>query len=383
MKQSVCLTAVAAIFVLLVVNRPAKALPQLIRLGYPNCAACHISPQGGGLLNAYGRSIDQAQSLEGGDYKPSDKHFVKWLSWSGRITQDLRSVTQGQLSNTTDGPLLGTVRARLMYRNATELGKGFRLSTVVVAENESSKRPALSYEPPIQPRAMYFTSALLAYRTKHNLEFQVGRDQLPTGVNLPDLTILIRSEDGIGYYDAPLQAKMFWWGKRYQISPYVFAPGGPEPANARESGAGSLAEFDVLGKGTTVVGVDTLHGSIRNVHRTLVGPYARLGFGTWGILAEHDITMRTLLTTSASFHQHTSYAQLFWYPREWLLTSLVGERLETQLPFREHLVGGRFEMSARISPHVTLGMTSRLQRDHVTGKMLRSAAIQLALKTVN
>jgi hypothetical protein len=31
-----------------------KALPTMIRLGYVNCAACHVAPQGGGLLNAYG-----------------------------------------------------------------------------------------------------------------------------------------------------------------------------------------------------------------------------------------------------------------------------------------------------------------------------------------
>ncbi len=53
-------------------GRPASALPTMIRLGYPNCATCHITPQGGGLLNAYGRGIDEAQSLRAGEYKPSE-----------------------------------------------------------------------------------------------------------------------------------------------------------------------------------------------------------------------------------------------------------------------------------------------------------------------
>jgi hypothetical protein len=42
---------------------PALASPTMIRLGYSDCATCHVSPQGGGLLTPYGRGIDVAQSL--------------------------------------------------------------------------------------------------------------------------------------------------------------------------------------------------------------------------------------------------------------------------------------------------------------------------------
>src|SRR5438128_10846674 len=122
-RKHICFAAIVATLVLWVLNRPARALPTMIRLGYSNCAVCHISPQGGGLLNAYGRSIDQAQSLRGGDYQPSTNRFIRWLSWGDHITQDLRTVTQGQLSTATDDPLIGTIRARFMYRTATASGK--------------------------------------------------------------------------------------------------------------------------------------------------------------------------------------------------------------------------------------------------------------------
>jgi hypothetical protein len=106
-------------------GHPAFALPTMIRLGYPNCASCHISPQGGGLLNPYGRSIDQAQSMIGGEYSPSDLPWVKLLNWNGRITQDVRVVMQQQDTSTTDRPGTQLFRSRFLYRNATELGKGF------------------------------------------------------------------------------------------------------------------------------------------------------------------------------------------------------------------------------------------------------------------
>ena len=382
MRKYVCWALVSGTWVFWILNRPAKALPTMVRLGYSNCAVCHISPQGGGLLNAYGRSIDLAQSLKGGDYQPSTNGFVKWLSWGDRITQDVRNVTQGQVSTATDEPIIGTVRARFMYRNATELGKGWRLSAVVDGENRSVKRPNLGYDPPIEPKEVYFTSALLSYRPRSTLEFSVGRDELPTGVNNPDLTSYIRARNRYGYYDAPLQLKMFWWGKHYQISPYAFGPGGSEPTAARESGGGSLAEFSLLGTDTTtVLGVNALHGSARTTQRTLVGPYLRLGMRSWGLLVEHDITNRSL-TASTSFLQHATYAQLFWYPREWLLISTIGEQLQIQRPFQEHLIAGRFEVTSRFSDHITLGVTSRFQQNIISGQFAPSVALQLAFKTV-
>ena len=383
MRRCLCWVVVPAIWVLWAFNRPAKALPTLVRLGYSNCAVCHISPQGGGLLNAYGRSIDLAQSFRGGDYQPSDNRFIKWLSWDDHITQDLRSVTQGQVSTATDEPLIGTVRARFLYRNATEIGKGWRLSTVINGENRSVKRANTSYEPPIQPKEVYLTSALLSYRPKSTLEFSLGRDQLPTGVNNPDLTTYIRARNRLGYYDAPLQFKLFWWGKHYQISPYAFGPSGTEPTGAGESGGGSLAEFSLFRKHTTsVLGLNALHGSASTTRRTLVGPYLRLGVGSWGILAEHDITNRSLANSSTSFLQHATYAQLFWYPREWLLISAIGEQLQIQRPFQERLAASRFEVTSRFSPYVTLGVTSRFQWNVISGQFSPSVALQLAVKTV-
>ena len=49
-----------------------------------------------------------------------------------------------------------------------------------------------------------------------------------------------------GYRTATTQMKAFWWGKRYQISPYAFGPGGNERSGDHESGGGALAEVDVL-----------------------------------------------------------------------------------------------------------------------------------------
>ena len=91
--------SLVALTVILASRQPALALPTMIRLGYSECSACHISPQGGGPLNAYGRGIDRAQSLRGGEYAPSTDSLWRALTFGGRTTQDLRTVMQDQASD--------------------------------------------------------------------------------------------------------------------------------------------------------------------------------------------------------------------------------------------------------------------------------------------
>jgi hypothetical protein len=363
---------------------PMHALPTMIRLGYVNCAACHISPQGGGPLNAYGRSIDEAQSLRAGEYEPTTISLIKALSWNGRITEDLRFVGQEQVSTSSNAPVLGLFRGRFMYRNATEFGGGFRFSATVVGENESAPRPALSYEPGVRPTQVYVTSALISYRARPNLEFAAGRDALPNGINVPDLATYVRSRNRLGYYDAPTQARLYWWGKRYHVNPYFFAPAGNERSGFHETGAGGLAEVDVLGHGRTVVGVNALHGSSPRLDRTLIGPYARLGFGKWGILAEHDITLRTLVQTSpVAFRQDASYGQVFSAAREWFVPAAPVERLTVAAPYRESWLAAGGQVSARLTPQFTFTFSTRIQHNQLTGRTAPAFTLQLAMKTPN
>jgi hypothetical protein len=387
MKGTFLATLGVAIFVLGgPLARPSFAYPTMIRLGYVNCAACHIAPQGGGLLNGYGRGIDEAQSLRAGEYQPSLNEIAKALTWGGRITQDVRVVAQETLNTSTGAPILGVFRSRLMYRNNTELGKGFRVSAVVVAEHTAAPRPSLAYDPPVNHQTVYVTTALLSYRPTKTLEFSVGRDQLPTGLNLTDLGMYIKARDQYGYYDTPTQVKVTKWGDHYTVSPYAFGPAGNERTGFHESGGGMLAEVDILpGNHRTVVGVNGLHGMSTNLDRTVIGPYARLGFGRWGIFAEHDFTDRTLKIAAnpVAFRQEASYALAFIAVREWLVPSFGVERLIVHKPYKETQVAPRFELAARLSSNFTLGLTTRLQQNEITGKIAPSAQLTLAMKTVN
>jgi hypothetical protein len=367
------LSAIAAAAMIVLTSRPASALPTMIRLGYSDCASCHIAPQGGGPLNAYGRGIDEAQSLRAKDYQPKP---------DSRLMQDLRLVLQEQGTWAPDKSGANFFRPRLMYRNTTNLSSAFRMSAIVTAEGASAPRPAAVYDPAAQSSTIFVNTALLHYRPRESLEFAVGRDQLPSGINIPDLAVFVRSRNRLGYYDAPTQLKMYWGGKRYHVMPFVYAPGGNEPAGEAESGGGSLAEFDLLGNQKTIAGMTVQRGTADNGDRQMVGAYARLGFGQWGILAEHDITDRTRNALSpAAFRQTTSYGQVFWAMREWLVASGIGERSRTEAPFAQNLVAGKVEIAARLSSQASIVVSTRLERNLITQKTGKSVTLQTAFKT--
>lgn len=356
----------------------------MVRLGYSNCVACHLAPQGGGPLNPYGKSVDEAQSLRAGEYKPADGDRSGAPSWGGRITQDVRVVLHDQWRRRTGQAGENIFRPRLMYRNVSELGARVRLAATVTGETASAPRPSVTYDPATSAASLFVNTALVHVRASSHLEITAGRDQLPTGLNIPDLTVFSKARNRLGFYDTPTQVKMHWWGARYNVSPFAYGPGGNEADRERERGGGSVAEFDVVGNQRTIVGMMLLRGTAANGDRHSLGGYTRLGFGRWGVLAEHTRTVRTRAAqTGLAFRQDTTYGQTFWAAREWLVVSAVGERLKVESPFAEHVTAAKLELAARLTSRISISGGGRLERDMATGRLTKSVSVQAALKTVN
>ena len=370
--------------ILAAVPATSAALPTMIRLGYPECASCHVSPQGGGLLTVYGRGIDEAQSMRAGEYRPSESKLLRLLSIRGRMTQDVRAIVQEQRSWTAGQGSIDLFRPRVMYRNSTQIGAGVRLSATITGETTHAPRPSLAYDPAAPGANVFVNAALVNYRPNAHVEVAFGRDQLPTGVNVPDLALFVKSRNRLGYYDTPMQLKLFWTGERFQVTPFAYASDANTGVDGREAGGGAVAEFDLLGQGRTVAGGTFQEGTGRDGDRRIMGAYARVGFGKWGLLAEHDVTMRLHNRAAPdSFAQEASYAQLFVAVREWLVASAVGERLRVDQPFAERVVAGKLELAARLTSAVSVNVSTRIQRNGVNRRTATSLAVQATVKSVN
>jgi len=352
----------------------ARASPTMIRLGYSDCASCHISPQGGGMLTTYGKGVDEAQSLRRQEIHPVDTAAT-------RLLYDFRFVTASQFAEmlASDRAITSTT-FRLQGRTSLRMSEHNRLSA------------AFGLETPVLSTASSATTAgnivvykaLYQYRPKDNFELAIGRDEMPSGIGLPDPLAFIRNGNDAGDTAYPTQVKAFWTTHRLQLTPYVFGPGGDEPASLRQYGGGMVAGVDVW-KHRAIVGVSSRLSEASAFHRNSVGAYARLGFGKWGILAEHDFTSRTTrdATVQTPLSQYLAgHTQLFFAPVEWLVTSLAAEHLVVDAAQQTHVYRLTPGVQARISDNLTLIVNMREAFTGVTTGRARTFSIQLAVKSV-
>ncbi|AMY12070.1 hypothetical protein LuPra_05342 [Luteitalea pratensis] len=347
----------------------------MIRLGYAGCQACHLSPQGRGLLTEYGKGIDDAQSSRHGAY---DADEDRWR----RLFHDVRLMTQ-LTSEAREQPERATSAAvRLWYRNTTRLSHTLRVSGTLSVDAPARAQEVTKLQPqPSQPQA-FVRQALLEVTPHKNVYIGIGRDTLPSGVEIADQATYVRARNGQGLTDVPTQAKLFWSTERFQVAPYVYGPSGQEAPGFRSSGAGVLAEKYLVGD-HLAAGIALRMARNTTFDERLAGVYARFGMGRWGVLTEHDVVRRAERSgEQRRFDQYTGFVQLFFYPTDWLVTSLSADRLQMDAPYSDARWYLRPEVSARLNPHITIAASLR---DQYLLPSQRSTAfvLQLFLKSVN
>lgn len=353
----------------------AEASPTMIRLGYSTCESCHISPQGAGLLTPYGKGIDEAQSLRAREVREGD-------ATEPRLAFDARFVGASQVTNMlAQSRATQASRFSAMMRSSLRLSARNRLTYVMGVES-----PLIASTPrtPVTAK-MVIPTALWQYRPKGGVEIAVGRDLMPSGIGLPDSQTFIRNGTDARDTRFPTQVKAFLWNERFQITPYLFAPGGDEPHDAQQYGGGVVGGVDVW-QHHAVLGLSTRFARGTTTDRRSGGAYARLGFGKWGILAEHDLTARDPITTAADAadtRHLAGHTQVFFAAKEWLVTSLAAEHLVVDgLARASHTYRLTPSVQARLSQNVTVIVNMRDVFADARSARSRTFSAQVAVKTV-
>lgn len=349
----------------------STAAPRMISFEYPNCYSCHVAVQGRGLLNARGRGIDIEQSyseldstaaLLGAMVNP-EFNDGSWNGNFGPVLADL--VAASRYTHRIDGSK-GDSTLSALYRQIVFLGsdKQVRINTEVGFRESGLNDLQLGPSVTALGGDPYFLKKLTLDWRFHSQkaggsELSIGRDYLPLGLQIDDVSTYILSLNRNGIYDYPFQTKYFMWRRKWLAAITAFAPSFDEQISAtREYGASAM--FEYYPSDTLVLGFQSLAGFADQADRFRLGPFIRWGLSKkWTVLAETDFThFSDTNASTANGNQITSFLQLFYHHREWLVSSLALNHAHSEhLNAGKDLFSGRYLLSARISRNLTFGFT--------------------------
>jgi hypothetical protein len=354
---------ILSLLITLAMATPLSAHPYFIRLGYSSCSVCHVSPQGGGILTAYGSGVERALSLLHEPGQPEQGEEGE----SHRLLYDMRALVVGSSTNGVRSSSF-----QLLPSASLKIGAHQRLTSTI-----SITSPTLTAKGGGGAASVTVPIFVWEFQPNDRFELMVGRDTLPTGLGSPDPATFMRTGTDPRSIPYPTQIKAFWRTNRWQLTPYAFGPGGNEAPGAREWGGGVLGGI-VLRNQRAVIGVSADGARASTFDRRSVGAYARFGFGKWAIHAEHRVAARTTNLTTGAVVGHT---RAIYVPWDWLETWVSTEELVTYTPARTHTVRVAPGMQARLSKNMLIGFMSR---DVFTPKgRSRIYSLTLTLKSAN
>lgn len=254
------------------------AFPEMVRHGYVNCIACHVSPNGGGVLTPYGRELSrELLSTTGTERESKWAYLVKtpsWLDLGGdyrvlRLYQNTPSFTDQRTIQ-----MQADLEASLNYKN--------QLYLVGTAGYANVTNPTFI------SRRYY-----LDYRPVDQLSFRVGKFLYAYGINTPDHTVSVKrdlqiNDEGTESYN--FEAAWIGENTNLYLTGILGRPDAPElHAEKGVAISPSLAVTE-----NSRIGASYLHASSDLESRDVVGPNAILGFTPqFYLLAELDLRFQS------------------------------------------------------------------------------------------
>ncbi len=360
------LVAIVAILFLLSGAGRLNAAPRMVSFKYNNCVACHVSPQGRGLLKPYGRGIDIDQSYSDRDFTAEalgrlvDPKYAEdsWRGYFGSVQADVTMTARfnHEFDTDKDDPAFATLYRQILFFGEE---KKLRLNSEIGYRDTDLHDLLLGpHLTALGGQRLYLKKLMLEWRFKSGSEVALGRDYLPIGLQIDDHTSYILNLNRNGIYDYPLQLKYFTWTKKWLAAAAAYAPTFDEEEELREYGVTGMYEYYLAER--LALGAQTVLGFGEQSDRLRIGPYVRWGISEkWALLAEVDYSrFWEAGATRLEADQVTAFLQLHYHHYEWLVSSLSGNYAYGDLfASGDHHFSGRYTLSARLSRNLTLGLT--------------------------
>lgn len=262
----------------------AYAFPEMIRMGYVNCTACHVSPTGGGLLTDYGRSISNEvlstwsnpkEELPGHGFTPPPPAWLK-------IGGDLRWI-----QTYMDNP---QATATSFFPMQTDLELGFNTGKFWYVQSMG-----VQGGPDNAPQKDEFISHhyYALYNWTDEIYTRAGKYLMAYGLNLPDHTSFVRTNLGFDQNEETYNVDVGSVGEKWNaIVNFSFGRDDDKNADLEKGVTAQVA--------ATIGDTHKVTGSFAYLknsswHRYLMGPSIQWGFDpTWIFLGEYDYQEKTV-----------------------------------------------------------------------------------------
>lgn len=331
----------------------AQAQPELIRLGYVQCLACHTSAYGSNLLNSYGKSVraSLAAFQKEGDTAQLSQSWINANAFFRYLWIDSANYRDQFLMQSDVG-----ARADFKTKIGTELMVG------LVPERVSSRANAPDG---ILGKRFSMKRALVDYSISDRAKLVFGRDFFARSLNTSNHTSFLRSATRQGVTDTPTQLRFEGFDEKNIYQAALFGPSGEENRDAREYGLFYRFErefFEQFAAGALVTYGETK--VIRRLSPELFARYAPTS--QWGVLSAYQHVQRRLKSSGESFGQNVLSFSPFYAPWEWALFSVEAEWLSREAPFQTHAYRRGVRLQTKLLNELTL--LTRVDRERTQGR---------------
>lgn len=270
---------------LLGASADVAAFPENVDHGYQSCAACHVSPAGGGTLTPYGRGAADAfmstwspsETFSEPFYGAGHDVVPEWF----RLGGDQRAVYLSSLD--------GSKTRMIPMQNDFELAVS------------PPNNPGLTLDAEVgiygPQHDVQYRRAFLRLDLSPAVGIRLGHFVPSYGLNLPDHTTPTRAAMGLGEGSETYNAEAFWLASRGELeATAVFGSDLEVDLNRREPGAyrtDQATGYSIRGalytSGTSQVGLSLMQVSSFDAARTAFGGFGSIGLAerVW-FLAEVD-----------------------------------------------------------------------------------------------
>lgn len=257
------------------VSLSVHAFPDMIRHGYTNCTACHVSTSGGGVLNPYGRSLSKELiSTWSGEKEDGVLHGLintekvdEWLALGG----DIRGLQVHQ-----ENDLIKRGRWFTMQAGVEVAVMQPKWSVVAFVGQQNVQ---LNEWKEYSPRYYALITPM------DGLYFKLGKFLPNFGINLPDHILSTRGPLMFGYGMERNTAEVSWLGESWNF--IVSGYKSPENLSAnKQTGGTAVATYTV---GNFKTGLQFLSEKDDLQERKILGALGYLGWTKeFGTLIELD-----------------------------------------------------------------------------------------------